>query len=444
MLKRIAHRALLIGLLVVVVGSSAQASDTDALIKDLQIKVKLNPDNNKALANLGAAYLQKGRETGDAGDYELAKTALKKSLSLVSTDPQAAFAMTQMAVAFMAEHRFVDAYNWAQRALAVGAGDPTPWAIAGDALADVGEYEQAAKAYARLTRKDGSEDEQQAIAYQRESRLSYLRFIAGDSQGALEHINAALQIANALHMPRENIAWSNCQLGEEHLHGGDVKLAEVAFQTALTHYPGYYRALVGLARTRTAQNNLPGAAKFYEQAIGAVPYPEYAAELGDVYRAMGEPMKAQKEYDLVEFIAHLSQINAEIHNRDLALFYADHGMKLNESVALARRELEVREDIYTWDVLAWALYKQADLKSASEAIGHALGQGTKDATIFFHAGMIRAGLGDQNKAQELLTNALAINPHFHPLHADEARQALARMNPTSALNGAQESIDAHR
>lgn len=32
-------------------------------------------------------------------------------------------------------------------------------------------------------------------------------------------------------------------------------------------------------------------------------------------------------------------------------------MKLGEALDLARKELEVRGDIYTHDVLAWALYK---------------------------------------------------------------------------------------
>ena len=135
------------GLLVTTSALLAQTGSTDALIKSLQVKVKIYPGDYKSYAGLGAAYLQKGRETGDAADYELAKAALGKSLDLLSNDPAASFAMTQMAVACMAEHRFKDAYEWAQRALAVGSGDPSPWAIAGDALADVGDYANAAEAY---------------------------------------------------------------------------------------------------------------------------------------------------------------------------------------------------------------------------------------------------------------------------------------------------------
>src|ERR1700758_4038588 len=120
-------------------GLRAQSS-TDDLIQSLQARVRRNPESHAVYASLGAAYLQKGRETADAADYELAKGALEKSLDLLSNDPDAAFAMTQMAVVCMVEHRFEDAETWAQKALALGSGDPSPWAIAGDALADMGDY----------------------------------------------------------------------------------------------------------------------------------------------------------------------------------------------------------------------------------------------------------------------------------------------------------------
>jgi tetratricopeptide (TPR) repeat protein len=108
----------------------AQQSATDDLIRSLQARVKRNSDDPAGYAALGAAHLQKGRETADAADYELAKGALEKSLDLLSNDPAAAFAMTQMAVVCMVEHRFEDALTWAQKALALGSGDPSPWAIA--------------------------------------------------------------------------------------------------------------------------------------------------------------------------------------------------------------------------------------------------------------------------------------------------------------------------
>ena len=432
MIRKILSLPLLIGCLAGSAPLRAQQSATDDLIKSLQARVKRAPEDYAGYAGLGAAYLQKGRETADAADYELAKNALEKSLDQLSNDPAAAFAMTQMAVVCMVEHRFEDALTWAHRALELGSGDPSPWAIAGDALADMGDYKGASEAYLRLKSAYGSEDEKLAFSYQRDSRMSFLRFVAGDTQGAIQLMRSAVYTAMTTHMPAENIAWSQYQLGEELFLAGEIGLAEKAYLESLDAYPKYYRALAGLAKVRTSQGRYVDGIGLYKEAIAAVPYPEYAAALGDIYQKLGQFEEAKKQRELVEFIGYLSQLNQQIHNRDLALFYADHEIKLQESLALAQNELEVRRDIYSWDVLAWSLFKNDKPQEASEAISHALEQGTKDPQLFFHAGMIYEKLGDSHKGKEYLERALQTNPEFHITYANVARQTLDRMNKRPA------------
>src|SRR5437762_3302215 len=137
-----------------------QENATDRLIRSLQLRVKMYAQDAAGYDNLGAAYIQKGREAGDAAYYELAQQALNKSLDLLSDDPAAASATTHMAVVYMAEHRFDDALTWAQNALALGSGDLTPWAIVVDALTDLGEYDKALAYCSRLEKGSGPEDVQ--------------------------------------------------------------------------------------------------------------------------------------------------------------------------------------------------------------------------------------------------------------------------------------------
>ncbi|PYV27243.1 MAG: hypothetical protein DMG27_04520 [Acidobacteria bacterium] len=401
-----------------------QENATDRLIRSRQLRVKMYPQDAAGYDNLGTAYIQKGRETGDATYYELAQQALNKSLDLLSDDPAAASATTHLAVVYMAEHRFDDALTWAQNALALGSGDLTPWAIVVDALTDVGEYDKALAYCSRLEKGSGAEDAQSGLSYERNTRLSYLRFIFGDAQGAVELMRRAIATAVAVRMPRENIAWSQYQLGEELFKVGDLKDAEAAYQGALTSYPGYYRALAGLAAVREAQARYSEAIELYRRAIAVVPYPIYVAALGDVYAKVSRPEEAKKQYDLVEFIGELNAINKVLYNRELALFYADHDMKLKDALALARKELEVRHDVYTWDTLAWALHKNGQPHEAADAMTKALKPGTKDAMLLFHAGMICDRLGRNDKAREYLGRALALNARFHIFYADLAARIL--------------------
>jgi tetratricopeptide (TPR) repeat protein len=163
--------------------------------------------------------------------------------------------------------------------------------------------------------------------------------------------------------------------------------------------------------------------------------PIFIAELGDLYARTGNQAEAQKQYALVEYIGLLGKINQVLHNRDLALFYADHDMKLPEALDLAQKELEVRHDVYSWDALAWALYKNGKLADAVKASEKATQLGTRDSILLFHAGMIAEKLGQREKALSDLKQALEINPHFHFVYAKAASEKLATLEPQLASKG---------
>jgi len=128
-------------------------------------------------------------------------------------------------------------------------------------------------------------------------------------------------------------------------------------------------------------------------------------------------------------------LNKSVYNRELALFYADHDLKPAVAVDLARKELEVRRDIYTHDVLAWALLKSGKPRDALLEMQQALKLNTRDARLYFHAGMIHRELGDHDKAQEYLRLCLATNPHFHVLNAAIAERTLASLQASASSEG---------
>jgi hypothetical protein len=59
----------------------------------------------------------------------------------------------------------------------------------------------------------------------------------------------------------------------------------------------------------------------------------------------------------------------------------------------------------------------------------ALAQGTVDAQLFYHAGIIERAGGNADSARVLLERALAVNPYFHPSQVADARAVLASLPP---------------
>jgi tetratricopeptide (TPR) repeat protein len=406
---------------------AAQTTNTDASIRSLQTHLKLYPQDFKSYDALGASFIQKGRETADATYFELAKAALDKSLDLVSTGPDAASAKTHMAEVAMSEHQFEEALYWAQEALALGSGDNSAWAIVGDALTDMGEYARAEDAYSRLRDPRHPDDESSALAYDRNIRMAYLQFLKGDAPGAIRLMRAAIDASTNLRLPAENVAWGHYQLGEIYFKSGNLTGAEQAYTAGLAIDANSYRNLEGLGAVRMAQEKYSEAIALYRKAIAVVPYPAFAESLYDLYQKEGRPDDAQKQLELLEFMGTLNPLNERLFYRELALFYADHDLKLKESVELAKKEVEVRHDIYTQDILAWVLFKNGRFAEAAEAMDKARALGTEDALIDFHAGMIELKLGHSERAQKLIENALSLNPQFHLVYAEQARKELRQL-----------------
>ena len=139
---------------------------------------------------------------------------------------------------------------------------------------------------------------------------------------------------------------------------------------------------------------------------------------------MGRTREAETQFETVELIGRLAEINKSVYNRELALFYSDHDTKVVEALLLAGAEIEIRKDVNGYDALAWALYRNGRHAEALNAVGQALRLGTPDASFHYHAGLIYQALGRRAEAAAALELALRINPYFSLGHAGKARAAL--------------------
>jgi tetratricopeptide (TPR) repeat protein len=435
MQKQPQYSTLVLFLILMIVSLSPQlawtaSSASDRAIAQSQFKIRRNPNNPSAYHQLGDAYVQKARESGDNSYFDLAEQALKKSLSL---NPQQSGVRRHLAHVLASRHDFEAAAAEAREAIALDPTDMDAYGVLGDAYLETGKYEQAEQAYTTmLTLKES------LSSY---SRLSGMKSLKGDTPGAISDLKTAIQLGKQENQPKESVAWAQWQLGAEYYAIGKLAEAESEYVQALDTYPKYYRSVAGLAQVRAAQKRYPEAIQLYREAITAVPMPEYIAALGDVYAKSGNPHEARKQYELVEYIGQLSALNKALYNRELAYFYADHGIKLQQGLELAQRELDYRRDVYAYDVLAWSLYQNGKFEEAREAVSKALKLGTQDAKLHYHAGMIYQRLGEKEKAREHLHRALSINPHFHIFFADNATRTLEELANSEEQVAVRQQLD---
>jgi tetratricopeptide (TPR) repeat protein len=390
---------------------------TMVAVRFLEDRVKGDPDDIVALNKLSAYYLQLQRRTGAVEYLRLALHAAGSSLKVLPAD-QNLGGLRALAQAEYETHDFVSARDSSRELIEYEPDKAFGYQVRGDALLELGDYEQATKAYARMEELDRG-------SMATEARLAHLALLRGDSATAKRRYSLALtQAKTALAPSAETISWCHWQLGETAFAIGDYSTAERHYRDALTALPDYFRALASLGRVRAAQGDLAGAIERYEQAVRIIPDPQFVSALGDLYKLSGRDKDAQSQYSLVEKIGRLNELNGALYNRQLALFYSDHDLKPEEGYANALREYGVRRDIYGADALAWTAFKAGKISEAQSAIKEALRLGTKDARLFYHAGMIAQAAGDKSSAHDYLKRALTLNAQFDPLQAPIARKAL--------------------
>jgi tetratricopeptide (TPR) repeat protein len=390
---------------------SENAVEADREIDAAQKAIEKAPNSAAGYNKLAVVYIHRARETGDFSLNSKAETAVNRALEIDKDNYDAQKIKASLLLTF---HKFQEAFDFGSQLQKEHAQDSFVYGVLTDANVELGNYKEAVDAVQQMVDLRPNME-----SY---ARVSYVRSLHGDADGAIEAMNMAARIADP--MNKEAQAWCLVHLGDEYFKTGRFAEAEKQYDAALQVFPNYHFAVAGKGHARAANNDYENAVKFFVQAQDRVPLTETVIALGDVYKKLGKNEDARKQYELAGFI---EQKLGNTDQRRIALLWADQDMKLDEALEIARREHAARKDIFTADVLAWCLYKKGLFEEAKSAMTEAMRLKTKDARFFYHAGMIEKGLGNKKAAMEFLQKALQTNPAFDVLQAENAKQTLQEL-----------------
>jgi len=348
---------------------------TDDRIHMYSTMAQARPENLHYQVLLASAYVQKTRETTDYSYLDRAASVLSNALSADSSNYEALRLMTETQ---LERHQFAEAVESSKHLTRIAPADPWNWGTLGDAQIEIGDYDAAAEAYQKMValRPD-------LASY---NRAAHFRFLYNDVDGAIGIMRRAIAAGSSA---PENVAWCLVDLGGIYVKKERLNEAKQAFKDALSAFSNYHPAYAGLGRVLAQTGDTAGAIENYRHAQQITPLPDYAAALFDLYTRDGNDGEAKKQRELIDVLDAVSKAAGERANRNLVLIYADHGWKLDRALELARGELEFRRDIYTYDALAWALYKNGQYAEAREAMQIALKLGTPEPSFQEHAKLIK-------------------------------------------------------
>lgn len=393
----------------------------EVAITTFQDRIRHNPNDAVSYTLLAEQYMRQARETGDVSGYTRAQQALEEALKLV---PNYAPAMASLASIYYSQHEFDSALVLAEQVYEDSYRNTQARVLMADSYLSLGRYQEAEEIYNELAETN--------LTPPLLARLANLAELKGDSEQALQLIERATAETLRSGGTRENTAWYLLRVADIHFNRGEIRQAGDFYEASLRVFDDYYLAHAGLGKVRAAQGNYDEAIAYYEQAVNSIPQPEFLAALGDLYVLTDRPDQARIQYDTVEYIGKIAEVDQQVYNRQLANFYSDHDLKLEYALQLALNELRERKDIYGYDAAAWAYYKNGKFNEAKEMMDQALALGTQDARLFHHAGMVAYALHDDAQARSYLEQALAINPHFSLLFAEQAQEVLRSIQQTAS------------
>lgn len=368
---------------------------------------------------LAGQYLQRFRETGDIDDVFRAKRAAEESLAAQPYHNLGADVM--LASVDLTLHKFTEALAITKRVEKYDRNDQQMFVREASLDLELGDFGAAKKVIDHL------KPEQTYAAIPSDVlRVRYDELTGHLAQARLLMERPTAYANSQFDLSAESRAWFYFRSGELAFEAGDNDTAIADEETAKKIFPGFVDATRADARFNCALHKWHACLTNAIASANVIPYPETLGYEADAQRALGDVPSAIKTEALIRTVERIG--NAQhISDRLLAIYYSDHGVRLDDAYKIAERELGVRHDVLTQDTLAWSAAMDGHWNVARTASAKAMQFHTENSLILYHAGVIAEHFGDRADAKIDYQKALALNPSFHPTFADDARARLAKL-----------------
>ena len=198
-----------------------------------------------------------------------------------------------------------------------------------------------------------------------------LRALYGDAHGAIEFLNRAFSQTSPIEV--EDLAWIANQIASIQIDSGQIDAAAAdsgagrAGISSLSLHNGESGA-----RPHGPESSERCGSAVLMQAASIDNDPHVLFELARAQEAAGQARRLGATYAEFERLASDAGRATDASRLDLILMYAGSPATAPNALKLAQQEIAARQDVWTLDAYAWALYANAKYQDAdaADAEGH--------------------------------------------------------------------------
>ncbi|CAH1000473.1 Lipopolysaccharide assembly protein B [Neolewinella maritima] len=335
----------------------------------MQMSSTLRLDDAQAIEpriTLAKIFVNEARVTGEHGHYyPAALKMLDEALELNHDGPRDTNlefdALATKAGVQLSQHDFKEALATAKQAVSINPYNAQVYGAVVDAHVELGDYPAAIAAADKM-----NEIRPDLRSY---SRVSYLREIHGDVDGAIEAMKRAV---NAGAPGYESTAWARLTLGELYHRYGQPEDAAAQYKTILQERPNYPFAIAAQAELAMDREDYEEAERLLIEAKNIIPEVGYYIDLAELYTIQGRDEEAQALKE--EILVMLQEDVDSGHNMDMeyAALYRDQYEDYDKALDYMLKEYQVRpNNIDVNRMLASIYLKRGDTAKAKEHLSKA-------------------------------------------------------------------------
>jgi tetratricopeptide (TPR) repeat protein len=371
-------------------------------------RLQKNPNDESSLLKLAGLYTEAFKTTGLIADIKHSDSLYNKALI---QDAENAEIYQSLAANAIAQHRFPDAKNYAEKALSLKDKKAASLLILADVSLEIGDYARA---------------NQILDSFKNKNSFAYLirKAKSRDHEGMTD--SAIVCMEKAYERIKNNkilSQWALSNLADMYGHAGRVEKAYATYLDVLRINPRHDHALKGIAWICLSHDgNFRDARKIINTLTIRHFMPEAHLLLATINEMEGN--ERQRIYHLEKFKSLVSKMgNSSMYNKYLALVEAE---EFNPQLAksIAEQEIVNRATPQSYDLLAWAYYNQENFDAALEIATRKVKGQTFEPDAIYHLGMIYLANGNREMAREYLNQALESEYELGPSISGQIKAAL--------------------
>lgn len=364
------------------------------------------PNQVSYLGKIADAHSLIFERTANIDHLKMAEKSLE--LAIEKTASQSVGYLHSLARNYISQHRFKEALALLKTAEEVGDKKHVTDKMFFDVYLELGEVEKA-EHYLNTIFETGNFD--------------YLIRLAKweDHNGNLD--KAILQMEKAKNLAEASgyeglMLWSYTNLADFYGHAGRIGDSYEHYLKALKIDPSYSYALKGIAWIAFSNDNNSAEAKRIIKTIQQNhPSPDMHLFLADIAEYEGDFESKNEELE-----GYFADLNAkadaygDMYNSYNIELLADESSKRDAALALAQKEIENRATAQSYDLLAWAHFKNGETAKATQIMEQYVENRTSEPVALYHLAEIYSASGQEGKAKalkgELLASLYELGPNM--------------------------------